>query len=466
MHLVALLGGRDVFQQDDVGAGLDIVGGVVAPRRPHREVGGEVPVEARLDLVGPGEPRRDPAVLLGSRDLGDQRRRPGARRVIVEEQPHGVGDLSGPDRLDAEIRDPGVQDAGAPLGRDVLDARDGRCCRARQPNVSSRSWSACCRSGALSGTMRAICSTPGLDRPRVGTDVLEVHGTLDAVADLHRRALVELPGADGLVEVGADHRQARRIDELRLVLRVELGEHDLRRRLDLPLRERGGVRHEAERVEAAGDLRAEEVAVVPVRRPQAAEVEAGRVRCVDRATIEEGDLDRVRRIGEVDHRHAALVPRLDEDVSVGHRHQRGVVGDAVLLRRLDRRHLVVAGEHHLPVDSAMSKMASAPHFGWSVARQRADVPPPHSSVKMTFVPSLLSVAECQYEKFGSDTASRRTGFTGSEMSSRMPLPWQAPAARPSSGIGRDVVARVRVRQRRVRGAGRMQRARAACSAGR
>ena len=81
----------------------------------------------------------------------------------------------------------------------------------------------------------------------------------------------------------------------------------------------------------------------------------------------------------------------------------------------------------------MSKSAFAPHSGWSVTRQRADVPPPHSSVKMTLVPSLLNVAECQYEKFGSATASSRTGFTGSEMSSRMPLPWHAPAARPISG---------------------------------
>ena len=56
VHLVALLGGRDVLQQHDVGVGLDVVGSVVAPRRAHREVGGEIPVEARLDLVGPGQP--------------------------------------------------------------------------------------------------------------------------------------------------------------------------------------------------------------------------------------------------------------------------------------------------------------------------------------------------------------------------------------------------------------------------
>jgi hypothetical protein len=30
-------------------------------------------------------------------------------------------------------------------------------------------------------------------------------------------------------------------------------------------------------------------------------------------------------------------------------------------------------------------------------RHRGRPPPPHSSVKMIFVPSLLNVAECQYE---------------------------------------------------------------------
>ncbi len=61
------------------------------------------------------------------------------------------------------------------------------------------------------------------------------------------------------------------------------------------------------------------------------------------------------------------------------------------------------------------------------------MPPPHSSVKMTLVPSLLNVAECQYAKFGSITASMRTGLAGSLMSIRMPLPSHAPAASPISG---------------------------------
>ena len=38
------------------------------------------------------------------------------------------------------------------------------------------------------------------------------------------------------------------------------------------------------------------------------------------------------------------------------------------------------------------------------------VPPPHSSVNTTFLPSLLNTAVCQSEKFVSARASRRTGF--------------------------------------------------------
>ena len=78
VHLVALLGGRDVFQQDDVGVGLDIVRSVVAPRRPHREVGGEIPVEARLDLVGPR--RAAPRSGCPPRQLGPWRSASPARR--------------------------------------------------------------------------------------------------------------------------------------------------------------------------------------------------------------------------------------------------------------------------------------------------------------------------------------------------------------------------------------------------
>ena len=81
----------------------------------------------------------------------------------------------------------------------------------------------------------------------------------------------------------------------------------------------------------------------------------------------------------------------------------------------------------------MSKIASAPQLSGSLARQRGRVPPPHSSVKITFVPSLLNVAECQYAKFLSLTASSRTGWTGSRMSIRIPLPAHAPAASPISG---------------------------------
>jgi hypothetical protein len=49
-----------------------------------------------------------------------------------------------------------------------------------------------------------------------------------------------------------------------------------------------------------------------------------------------------------------------------------------------------------------------------------DVPPPHSSVNTTFLPSLLKTAVCQSEKFVSAFASRRTGFSGFDTSTSSP----------------------------------------------
>src|SRR5579883_3031784 len=81
----------------------------------------------------------------------------------------------------------------------------------------------------------------------------------------------------------------------------------------------------------------------------------------------------------------------------------------------------------------MEKIASAPQSCGSVARHFGWPPPPHSSEKRSFVPALLKVAECQYEKFESDTASSRTGCVGLLMSSSMPYPSHAPPASPTAG---------------------------------
>src|SRR3954462_1680787 len=81
----------------------------------------------------------------------------------------------------------------------------------------------------------------------------------------------------------------------------------------------------------------------------------------------------------------------------------------------------------------MVKIASAPHSTGSVARHFGPPPPPHSSENSTLVASLLNVAECQYEKFLSSTASMRCGAIGLLMSSNRPCPSQAPPASPIAG---------------------------------
>ena len=63
--------------------------------------------------------------------------------------------------------------------------------------------------------------------------------------------------------------------------------------------------------------------------------------------------------------------------------ERAVVRDAVLLLGLRRRQLVVA-RRTSACDRRCRRWRSRPRSGRSVARQRGRVPPPHSSVKITF----------------------------------------------------------------------------------
>src|SRR5438876_4637157 len=89
--------------------------------------------------------------------------------------------------------------------------------------------------------------------------------------------------------------------------------------------ERAGL--ELEDVESARNLGAHDVAVVPIRGPRPGADQLGRVH---RAAVEKGDFPWMRRIGPIEHRDAALIPRLDHDVAARDRNQRAVVGDAVL----------------------------------------------------------------------------------------------------------------------------------------
>ena len=79
-------------------------------------------------------------------------------------------------------------------------------------------------------------------------------------------------------------------------------------------------------------------------------------------------------------------------------------------------------------------MPSAPRVSPMVGLQVGPPPPPSSSVKITLLPSLLKVAECQNAKFTvSRTCSVTTGCSRSEMSIRIPSPMQAPAAMSRCG---------------------------------
>ena len=105
---------------------------------------------------------------------------------------------------------------------------------------------------------------------------------------------------------------------------------------------------------------------------------------------------------------------------------------AVFVLGLRRRHLVISCQRESRFSRV--KMESAPQVMGSSARQRGCEPPPHSSSKITLSPALLNIAECQKEKFGSETAVMRLGRTGSrDVEQDANAEYTAPAARPKSG---------------------------------
>ena len=139
--------------------------------------------------------------------------------------------------------------------------------------------------------------------------------------------------------------QRPRPDDLLLVLHIELGHTNRFGRVDLVLRE-FLCRSQLENIQPPRDLRSVNLAVVPIRRPVAAEHEhVG----INRPAIEIGNFNWMLRVGEVHHRDAALVPGLRLDVAAGNRNERAVVRDAVLAVALGRRQLVVTREAQLVV---------------------------------------------------------------------------------------------------------------------
>ena len=118
------------------------------------------------------------------------------------------------------------------------------------------------------------------------------------------------------------------------------------------------ARRQLEHVEPAGDFGGVDAPVVPVARPVAARAEHV---LAHRTAVEIGDLVRRGRVGEVHHRHAALIPGLYEDVAARHRDDGPVVGDAVLHFRLGGRHLVVAGEIQLAVIDLVDRVGAPGH---------------------------------------------------------------------------------------------------------
>ena len=114
--------------------------------------------------------------------------------------------------------------------------------------------------------------------------------------------------------------------------------------------------NEFQHVQPANDLGSIDPAPVPVGRPETAE---NPVIGINWTAIEKGDFDRSCRVREVDDGNAALVPGLHEDVAAGNWDDRAVMGDAILLVDLRRRHLEITAELELAVDDVVDGSAAA-----------------------------------------------------------------------------------------------------------
>ena len=83
----------------------------------------------------------------------------------------------------------------------------------------------------------------------------------------------------------------------------------------------------------------------------------------------------MRDVRKIDHRNAALIPGLHQDVAPGNRHQRSVVRHAVFIFRLRRRHLVIGRERQLALVQVENRIRAPVHrIGRAAARLRASAP--------------------------------------------------------------------------------------------
>src|ERR1041385_2934337 len=88
------------------------------------------------------------------------------------------------------------------------------------------------------------------------------------------------------------------------------------------------------------------MAVVPIRRPVAAEHEQ---LWIDWPTIEIGNFNWMVRVSKVHHGDAALIPCLDFDIATRNRNERPIVRHAILSVALGSGHLVVTRKFQLAV---------------------------------------------------------------------------------------------------------------------
>ena len=110
-------------------------------------------------------------------------------------------------------------------------------------------------------------------------------------------------------------------------------------------------------------------------------------------TMARAVIERTRELAET---NAALVAEMNER-RVAEQQKIDLLKRLVTTQEDERRRIARDLHDHLGqrLTALRLKIELAPHLFGSLGRQRAPIPPPHSSVKTTFLPSFENVAECQ-----------------------------------------------------------------------
>ena len=150
-------------------------------------------------------------------------------------------------------------------------------------------------------------------------------------------------------------------------------------------------------------------------------------------------------VGPVEHRDAALIPRLHHHFTAGDRNERPVVRDTVFLSSLRGRHLVVRVEHQLVVLDRKERVGAPLHLvGLAAARRPASAPFIGEQNLLAVVAERRRMPERHVRIRGSVEPDRMRGIADVEKQAE---PRAGAARQADLRVDRDVMALIRAGRR-------------------